>query len=67
MNKPKKNCNGCKALRGIGLEQECQLNYKISIEKKETDDPKTKVQIAIPLEICPKPRTYAQLYNNYRL
>lgn len=47
----KKSCEGCKALNGVNLlsDWQCELDYKIDGFK------------GIPLEKCPKPKTYQKL------
>jgi len=48
--KIKKNCWGCKALKHDDQDiPNCTLGYKIEKEKRA------------PLEVCPKPRTMANL------
>lgn len=53
----KKNCEGCRA---IGIYAKCNLGYKT--EKIYFDGIGSPVISIKPLENCPKPKTYKELF-----
>lgn len=54
----KKNCNGCKALYGIGIDQRCLIGYKMTTTQEKHEH--YTYERAIPLEPCPKPKTHKE-------
>jgi hypothetical protein len=58
MNKPFKNCNGCKAINGSGNRQFCCLQYKCELIAK--DMKYATIYELRPTEICPKPKTNSE-------
>ena len=54
----KKNCNGCRAFDRNGR---CELGYKVQVLSKNTSVGYI-LERQIPLEECPKPKTYDELF-----
>jgi len=59
----KRICDGCRALQWLEYDGYfCDLGYRIKIIEKYSVGNK-KIYASIPIEQCPKPRTYKQWFN----
>jgi hypothetical protein len=65
----KRDCYDCKALYSVrGDGDRCTLRYKLGhkriyVSRDQNKGTAEYVDTPIPLEECPKPRTYKQLYD----
>jgi hypothetical protein len=62
MMRMKKNCEGCRALWYDGHgSYTCQLSYQIKHVEKRAGG--IKHNFPVPVEVCPKPRTWQARFN----